>query len=407
MIGGKKPVELSNSTPLTQDALVVELHELGYEEASSRELASFRKDNLLPPFDQGGKGRGRGSGRGKSLWMNGQGVIAQASWVYRLFRLTDEYDDVYLALWTLGYDIPLEDVWGSLYRPLEELSGAIEEELERKKEHAVEANSLEEIIDDAVVDVTEHLKKELGENQVASLMFQVPQASMTAFLNVLFNRVESKSVLAATGGYNLEESEFREGKDAYTEWKKAVTQKCAELFGDEVAGKLAAENPNDTMLTLFNNPQSINRYLSLPRFLEVLGECTYEDLIAVRRDVQAGREVVMRLARALPLIRPKRFEEIDSESEPDNLLPVVFSVGRLLILADLSFRRAGCGELIDRGVLMLGELLKRFDEWLEREGPEVCQQIAAVLDIVIERLLLLLTGESAPQDQSAQTPEKT
>lgn len=391
-------MELSNSTPLTQDALVVELHKLGYDEASRRELASFRKDNLLPPFDQSGKGRGRGSGRGKSLWMNGQGVIAQASWIYRLFRLTDEYDDVYLALWMLDYNIPLEDVWESLYRPLEALNGAIEEELERKKEHVVEANSLEEIIDDAVVDVTEHLKKELGENQVASLIFQVPQTSMTAFLNILLNRVESKSVLAATCGYNLEETEFREGKDAYTEWKKAATQKCAELFGDEVAGKLAAENPNDTMLTLFNNPQSINRYLSLPRFLEVLGECTYEDLIAVRRDMQVGREVVMSLSRALPLIRPKRFEEIESESEPEDLLPVVFSVGRLLILADLSFRSAGCGELIDQGVLMLDELLKRFDEWLEREGTEACQQVAAVLDIVIERLLLLLTGGSTPHD---------
>lgn len=400
-------MELNKSTPLTQDALVIELHKLGYDEASRRELASFRKDNLLPPFDQSGKGRGRGSGRGKSLWLNGQGVIAQASWIYRLFRLTDEYDDVYLALWMLGYDITLEDVWESLNRPLEELNGTIEEELERKKEHVVEANSLEEIIDDTVVDVAEHLKKELEENQVASWMFQVPQTSMAAFLNILLNRVESKSVLAANCGYNLEEAEFREGKNAYIDWKSAAAQKCAELFGDDVAGKLAAENPNDTMLMLFNNPQVINKYLSLPRFLEVLGECTYEDLIAVRRDVQVGREAVMRLSRALPLIKPKRLEQIESESEPEDLLPVAFSVGRLLILADLSFRRAGCGELIDQGMSMLGELLKRFDEWMEREGPEACQQVAAMLDMVIERLLSLLTGGSAPHDQSALTPEKT
>jgi hypothetical protein len=400
-------MELNNPTPLTQDALVIELHKLGYDEASQRELASFRKDNLLPPFDQSGKGRGRGPGRGKSLWLNGQGVIAQASWIYRLFRLTDEYDDVYLALWILGYDIPLEDVWESLYWPLEAIDGAIEQELKRKKKHEVEANSLEEIIDDAVVDAAEHLKKELEENQVASWMFQVPQTSMAASLNILLNRVESKSVLAANRGYNLEDTEFREGKDAYIEWKRAAAQKCAELFGDDVAEKLSAENPNDTMLKLFNSPQFINKYLSLPRFLEVLGECTYEDLIAVRRDVQVGREAVIRLSRALPLIRPKRLDEFESESEPEDLLPVVFSVSRLLILADLSFRRAGCGELIDQGVLMLGELLKRFNEWMEGEGPEVCQQIAAVFDIVIERLLLLLTGEPSPRDQSVLTPEKT
>lgn len=400
-------MELNNSTPLTQDTLVVELHKLGYDEANKRELASFRKDNLLPSFDQSGKGRGRGAGRGKSVWLNGPEVIAQASWVYRLFRLTDDYDDVYAALWMLGYDIPLEDVWGSLHRPLEELTRSIQKELKRKKKHAIDATSLEEIIDDAVVDVTEHLKKETEENQVASLMFQAPQTSMAAFLNILINRVESTDVLSTSRGYNLEETEFHESKKAYIDWEQTATQKCAELFGEEAAGNLAAGNPNNMMRTLFNNPQFINKYLSLPRFMEVLEECTGDDLMAVRRDVRMGREIVMRLARVLPLIKPKRLAELESESEPDDLLPVAFSVGRLLILADLSFRRAGYGELIDHGVSVLGGFLERFDEWLEREGRELCQQIAAALEFVMERMLLLLTEGSIPNEQSDPKTEET
>jgi hypothetical protein len=200
-------MEPNNSTPLTQDALVVELHKLGYDEANKRELASFREDNLLPPFDQSGKGRGRGSGRGKSTWLHGRAVIEQASWVYRLFNIYDAYDDVYVALWMLGYDIPSEHVWASLYWPLKELSSSIDKELNKKKGSEIEATSLEEIIDDTVVDVTEYLKKETEENPVASLIFQVPQTSMAAFLNILINQVVHTKVSSTSNGYNLEELE--------------------------------------------------------------------------------------------------------------------------------------------------------------------------------------------------------
>lgn len=193
----------------------------------------------------------------------------------------------------LNYEVPPEQVRESLRRPLEELTFFVEQELKRNKKHALEANSLEEIIDDTVVDITEQLKNELEENQGASWMFQLPEETTTAFLNILINRVESTDIFSSRG-YNLADTPFAAGKKALLEWEKTAQEKCAELFGEDVARNLPPGSSDNVMWTVFRNPQFINSYLSLPRLKELLDECTDEDLVTVRRDVLAGRELVRR-----------------------------------------------------------------------------------------------------------------
>lgn len=61
-------------------------------------------------------------------------------------------------------------------------------------------------------------------------------------------------------------------------WEQTAQEKCAELFGEDVARNLAPGSPDSTMWAVFRNPQLINSYLSLPRLKAVVDECTVEDL---------------------------------------------------------------------------------------------------------------------------------
>ena len=203
---------------------------------------------------------------------------------------------------------------------------------------------------------------------------------------------------SSSSGYNLTDTPFAEGKEAFLRWEQTAQEKCAELFGEEVAHKLSPGNADNMIWTVFRNPEFINSYSSLPRLKAVLDECTEEDLAAVRRDAQAGRELVRRLGRLISLIEP----HLPSEARPtraDNL-QTVFSVGKLCVLADLSFRRAGYGKLIDHLVSMSGELMSRFDEWLEREGPKMGLQMAEVIQTVVSQLISAITGELTVIDKA-------
>lgn len=387
---------LNEATTLTEEELVAELHERGYGGVRKRELAALRKRGLFPPFDRRGGSLGRSKGRTKDTWIRPREVVEQAVWVCDLFEVYEYYDDLYSALWLLDYDVPPERVRDSLRRPLEDFVSLIEE-LHNLKPGA----NLEDVIDDAADAATQDLTREVGEHEAALWMFQLPQETTAAFLNILINRVESTDIFSSRG-YNLTDTPFAEGKEALLRWEQTAQDKCAELFGEEAARNLPPGSSDNVMWTVFRNPQFINSYLSLPRLKAVLDDCTDEDLAAVRRDARAGRELVRRLSRLLSLIEPHMPSDVQP-TRADNL-QTVFSIGKLCVLADLSFRRAGHGELVDRLVLMSGELLERFDEWLDREGPKAGPQMAEVIQAVMSRLLSAITGEvSVAENTSAST----
>ena len=316
--------------------------------------------------------------------------------MYDLFDIYEYYDDLYSALWLLGYDIPPERVRESLRRPLEDFVSSIEDLRDGRP-----GLSLEDVIDDAADAAAQDLTREAAEHQAALWMIQLPEETAAALLNILVNRVESTDIFASRG-YNVTDTPFAEGKEAFLEWEKTAQEKCAGLFGEDVASKLTPGSSDNALWMVFRNPQFINSYLSIPHLKAVLNECTDEDLATVRRDMQAGRELVRRLSRLLTLIVPHMPDE--AVPAPSDDLQTVFSLGKLCVLADLSFRRGGHGELIAHLVSMSGGLMKRFDEWLDREGPKAGPQMAEVIQAVMSRLLSAITGEvSAAENTSAST----
>jgi hypothetical protein len=382
---------LNESSTLTEDALADELRERGYVGVRKRELAEWRKHGLLPPFDRKGGSLGRGKGREKNAWLRPREVIEQAAWVYDLFEVYEYYDDLYSALWLLDYDVPPERVRDSLRRPLEDFVGSIEDLRNWKPDV-----NLEDVIDDAADAAAQDIAREAAEHQSALWMFQLPEETTAAFLNILINRVESTDIFASRG-YNLTDKPFAEGKKALLKWEQTAQEKCVELFGEDTARNLPPGSSDNMMWMVFRNPQFINSYLSLPRLKAVLDECTDEDLATIRRDAQAGRELVRRLSRLISLIEP----HMPGEAMPtraDNL-QTAFSIGRLCVLADLSFRRAGHGELVDRLVSMSGGLMERFDELLDREGPQMGLQMTEVIKTAMCRMLFAITGECSPIDK--------
>lgn len=173
----------------------------------------------------------------------------------------------------------------ALRRPLEEFVGSIKDLRDGRP-----GVGLEDVIDDAADAAVQDLTREAADNQAALWMFQLPEETAAAFLNILVNRVESTDIFSSSG-YNLIDTPFAKGKEAFLRWEQTAQEKCAELFEEEVARKLSPGKADNVMWTVFRNPECINSYLSLPRLKAVLDECTDEDLAAVRRDMKAGREL--------------------------------------------------------------------------------------------------------------------
>jgi hypothetical protein len=102
-------------------------------------------------------------------------IINQALWVCELTQSYERLDDLVLPLWMLGYHVPLGRVRQALSEPLEEMTWGIEEAVGS-------CGELYDLIGDAAYVCVKEAAQEGGE------LLALPQDSLEAFLNILFNR---------------------------------------------------------------------------------------------------------------------------------------------------------------------------------------------------------------------------
>lgn len=350
-------MEPNKRQTLTQEELVANLHALGYASASVTSIAAWRKLDLLPQFSSGGHGQGRGAGREKSLWSNPTDVLNQAVALLDLRKSYRHLEELYLPLWLMGFQIPLEHVRRALMQPL--LTAAMDFNVQEDGR-----NAIEDLIDQSVADISPLIKGKIP-------LLDVPDETLSAMMNVIANP-----------DYDFADQPYEEGVSHLKAWECSFAQRCQELLKDSVTINPEVVGDNNNILA---NAPFINKYLSLPRLLEATQKCSDGALLAVQRDLQFGRQILLVFKRIIELLSPFlpatfRFSEND--------ITVLFKFGLMTTWVNLALRRSGFGPLIDYLIpKILDQLHKDFDEAAERElkaaGPEIGKAVQAFEQIMI------------------------
>lgn len=358
---------------ITQDELLAELHRRGYDDVTERQIADWRRRELLPPFDVKGGGRGRSRGRERSSWSNGKLVFNQALWVRELLQIYGNVESIRLPLFLLGYPIPLRYVREVLGGPLNEIAEGIAEALGDTDRVGGE-------IEDLVEETAYQNVEELRRAGAGGLM--MPQHSLEAFLNVFVNEE-----------YDLNDGAFELGVEEMEIYERAMHERCAAALTAEGLGGADLSRQGDSPMTFFDRAPFIKRYFSLHQLKLAVDECTEDDLRAVRRDLYFMREmglvirkVIATLASEMPEeCKPKRADTIRS----------VLSVGGLLVLADLSLRRNGFGQAIDHFLpVALKELREGYTEEVERELVEASKVIPEFVETFFPKMVNFIIQEA-------------
>jgi hypothetical protein len=355
---------------LTQDELVTELHQLGYSEASATSLAAWRKLDLLPQFSSRGQGQGRGAGREKSHWCNPPEVINQAVAIMDLRKNYPRLEELYLPLWQLGFPIPSARIRPALTQPL--VTAAKDLYVQEDGRSATE-----DVIDQAVADISPLLGRK-------NPLFNVPDDSLAAVMNVLANTE-----------YNFGDQPYEDGVVKLQEWERSFAQRCETLVADGVPinPEVVADGNN-----IFAKAPFINQYLSLPRLMDAAQNCTDEELVAVQRDLQLGREILLVLNRVREWLTPFLPEAFCSSLDDITLF---LGFGRLMIWIDLALRRQGFGPTLDQIIpSVLNHLHLVLNEVTEREiraaGPEIGRAVR-----VIEQIMITGMSDTTEQELAA------
>jgi hypothetical protein len=350
-------MEPNNRQTMTQEELVADLRALGYDNASVTCIAAWRKVDLLPQFSSGGHGQGRGAGRDKSLWSNPTDVLNQAVALLDLRKSYRHLEELYLPLWQMGFPIPLEKVRPALIQPLVTAAEDFNVQVDGR-------NAIEDLIDQSVADISPLIKGKIP-------LLDVPDETLSAVMNVMTNPQ-----------YDFTDQPYEDGVSELKMWERSFAQRCQELLKDTVTITPAVVGDNNN---IFANAPFINKYLSLPRLVEATQKCSDAALLAVQRDLQFGRQILLFFKRIIKLLSPFlpatfRFSEDD--------VTVLFNFGTMMIWADLALRRSGFGPLIDYLIpRILDQLHKDFDEAAERQlkaaGPEIGKAMQAFEKIMM------------------------
>jgi hypothetical protein len=344
---------------LTQDELLAELHRRGYDDVTERQIADWRRKELLPPFDVTGGGRGRNRGRERSSWTNGRLVFNQTLWVRELLQIYSSVERVRLPLWILGYPVPLARVRDVLGGPLNEMAEGIAEAIENE---ARASGEIEDLIEEAASQNVEEMRRAGAE---ALLM---PQHSLEALLNVFFNQ-----------GYDLTDGAFELGAEELKKYERSMQQRCAAAFASEGLADVDLARHDSSLMDFFDRAPFIKQYFSLHQLKLAVEECTDDDLQAVQRDLCCLRRMALLVRKIITIIT----SEIPAEYKPAraDILRPILSVGGLLVLADLSLRRNGFAHAIDYLLPMaLREFRQGFTEEVEREMVEVSKFVPEAIE---------------------------
>lgn len=344
---------------LTQDELLAKLHRHGYDDVTERQIADWRRKEMLPPFDVIGSGRGRSRGREQSSWSNGRSVFNQTLWVRELLQIYGSVERVRMPLWVLGYPVPLERVREVLGGPLNEMAEGIAEAIENE---ARASGEIEDLIEEATSQNVEEMRRAGAE---ALLM---PQHSLEALLNVFFNQ-----------GYDLTDGAFELGAEELKKYEGAMQQRCAAALAAEGLGDVDLTRQDSSLMSLFDRAPFIKQYFSLHQLKLAVDECTDDDLRAVQRDLCCLRGMALLVRKMITIIT----SELPAKYMPAraDILRPILSVGGLLVLADLSLRRNGFAHAID---YLLPAALKQFRQGFTEEVERELVEVSKVVPEAIE-----------------------
>lgn len=357
---------------LTQAELLAKLHRHGFNDVTERQVADWRRKELLPPFDVIGGGRGRGRGREQSSWSNGRSVFNQTLWVRELLQIYGSVERVRLPIWVLGYPVPLGHVREVLGGPLNEMAEGLAAAIENE---ARASGEIEDLIGEAVSQNVEEMRRAGAE---ALLM---PQHSLEALLNVFFNQ-----------GYDLTSGDFELWAEELKEYESAMQQRCADALAAEGLGGVAPARQDSSLVGLFDRAQFIKQYFSLHQLKLAVDGCTDDDLRAVQRDLCCLRGMALLVRKIITIIT----SELPAKYMParaDVLRPIL-SVGGLLVLADLSLRRNGFAHAIDYLLPMaLQQFRQGFTEEVERKLVEVSKVVPEAIETYAPKVVNILIQE--------------
>jgi len=358
---------------MTQDELLTEMGWRGHDDVTERQVADWRRKDLLPPFDVAGGGRGRRRGRERSSWTNGKAVLNQALWVRKLLQIYRSKESIRLPLWVLGYPVPLNRVREALGGPLSEIANEIAEAIENE---ARASGEIEDMIGEATYQHVEEMRRE------GAQALLLPQHSLEALFNVFLNQ-----------GYDLTDGAFELGVEEMREYEAAMRQRQDAARAAEGLSDGDRARQDDSLESFIERAPFIKQYFSLHQLKQAVDECTDSDLRAVQRDLSYLRGMVLLLRKIMMIL----MREIPDEYKPkweDRLRPIL-SFGRLVILADLSLRRNGYAGKID---YFLPEALRQFQqqftEEMERELIETSKQIPEVIETCMPIIVNTFLQES-------------
>jgi hypothetical protein len=257
---------------LTQDELLTKLHRHGYDDITERQIADWRRRELLPPFDITGGGRGRRRGRERSSWSNGKLIFNQTLWVRELLQIYGSVESVRLPLFVLGYPIPLRHMREILGGPLNEIAESIAESIENQ---ARASGEIEDLIEEMASCNVEEMRRAGAEALL------IPQHSLEAFLNVFVNQ-----------GYDLADGAFELGVEELKAYEDAMQQRCADVLAAGGLGDVDLARQDSSLMSFFDRAPFIKQYFSLHQIKLAVDECTDDDLRAVQRDMRCLLRIV-------------------------------------------------------------------------------------------------------------------
>lgn len=302
---------------LTQEAVIAQLAVRGYE-ATPRRLVDWREKALLPPLVKRGQGQGRGW---VYVWEDPR-IVEQVIAVQELLWIYERTGWLYVPLWCLGFDVPLERVKSHLLI-----------KLERKQ---------------AFLTGGEQDRDELG--------FRLSKLATTEVTRPGPRRgrsQESADVLEYWLNLVAGDAEYSPDPEAWAQIAAAIA-----TFGGSGAQDATGTGKHLwTPSTLWLIRRWTRRYVSIPRLEEAARNATDADWSAVQADWQA-------LARLVDAIRGYARDDVWEESF-SFWLRVVAIAGPWVTLVNLSMRWHGQGQVWDNIRKDLWCFKERFDTDLD------------------------------------------
>lgn len=366
---------------LTEEGVASELHQWGFDDVTGRQIAEWRRRELLPPFDVVGGGKGQGRGKERSRWADGESVVNQALWVRELLQMYRSAEDVRLPLWMLGFNIDFGRVREILGGPLDEVVCAIAEAVKNKSR---ESGKIEDLVEEATSDHVEELRRS------GAAVLQIPQHALEAFFNVFVNQE-----------YDLDDGGFEAGTESLKEYEDAMRERRVAAMAARGLNDAPTGQRDSSLSSFLDYAPFIKKYLSLYELKRAVDECTDEELYAVEHDLYLLREMALLAYKAMAIIT----RNIPAEYQPSraDVLRPIFGVGKVLILADLSLRCNGLAQVIDHFLPeALRQFREKFTEEVERELYEASQFVPEIVETSIPIIIDVFSQEvlTAGSDQS-------